>query len=148
MRWVEPTEARAYYVAANVRREDEQEVWLSHRMDGPEAVLASWEESDICRCIETSSGEPVGLTGVAGDRIWLLGTPELTATKRRRLQLCIEGRGWVEYCLEAVGKPIGNHVYAKNKRSIKWLQHLGFTVEHAEPIGPSGALFCPFWRAG
>ena len=27
MRWVEPTEARAYYVAANVRREDEQEVW-------------------------------------------------------------------------------------------------------------------------
>jgi len=146
MRWADPTEERAYYVAANIRREDEQEVWLSHRMPGPDAVLESWASSDICRCIETSDGVPVGLTGVVGDRIWLLGTDELTATRSRRLQLCIEGRGWVEHCLEMVGGPIGNDVYASNRRSIRWLEHLGFHVDPPSPIGMSGALFSRFWR--
>ena len=146
MRWADPTEERAYYIANRVRSEDETEVWLSHHITGPEAVLDSWAGSDICRCIETSDGEPVGLTGVCGDRIWLLGTEGLTATRMRRLQLCIEGRQWVKHCLERVGGPIGNDVYAKNKRSIRWLKHLGFQVEAPRPIGLSGALFCRFWR--
>jgi hypothetical protein len=146
MRWAEPTEARAYHVAANLRHEDEQEVWLSHQIPGPEALLTSWADSDICRCIETSDGEPVGFTGVCGDRIWLLGTRGLTATRSRRLQLCIEGRGWVEHCLKRVGGPIGNDVYAKNQQSIRWLKHLGFTVEPPRPIGHSCALFSRFWR--
>jgi hypothetical protein len=116
MRWAHPTEERARYVANNIRKEDVQEVWLSHWIPGPEAVLVSWAGSEICRCIETEDGEPVGLTGVRGDRIWLLGTEGLTATRQRRLQLCIEGRGWVEHCLEMVGGPIGNDVYARNRR--------------------------------
>ena len=33
------------------------------------------------------------------------------------------------------------------KKSLKWLKHLGFTVEPPEPYGPKGAMFCPFWRA-
>ena len=147
MRWTDPTEERAYYVAANVRREDEREVWLSHRVDGPTAVLESWLASDVCRCIETADGEPVGLTGLVGDRIWLLGTAGLTATKRRRLQLCIEGRGWVQHCLEQVGCPIWNDVYARNTQSVRWLQFLGFTVEPPRPMGVSCALFSRFWRA-
>lgn len=146
MRWAPPTEERARYVAEHVREEDQTEVWLSHRIPGPEAVLESWANSEICRCIETSDGEPVALTGVCGDRIWLLGTDGLTATRTRRLQLCIEGRDWVEYCLEIVGGPIGNDVYAKNQRSIRWLKRLGFEVEPPRPVGPSGALFSRFWR--
>jgi hypothetical protein len=46
-----------------------------------------------------------------------------------------------------VGKPIGNHVYAKNRMSIRWLKWLGFELGVAEPFGPSAALFHPFWRA-
>ena len=146
MKWGEATEEKAYWVAANLRREDEQEVWLSHRMPGPDAVMESWSHSELCRCIETSEGLPVGLTGVCGDRIWLLGTEELTASKHRRLQLCIEGRRWVEHCLERVGGPIWNDVYARNHRSIRWLKHLGFQVETPRPVGMSAALFCRFWR--
>ena len=146
MKWADPTEERVRYIANHVRAEDETEVWLSHRVRGPEAVFESWASSDICRCIETSSGEPVGITGVVGDRIWLLGTDGLTATKVRRLQLCIEGRRWVEHCLERVGGPIGNDVYAKNQSSIRWLKHLGFHVEEPRPLGLSAALFCRFWR--
>jgi hypothetical protein len=146
MRWTDATDERAYYIASNLRKEDQEEVWLSHRVAGPEAVLESWAASDICRCIETSDGEPVGLTGLTGDRIWLLGTAALTATRSRRLQLCIEGRGWVEHCLERVGGPIGNDVYAKNRTSVRWLRFLGFEVEPPRPIGHSGALFSRFWR--
>lgn len=146
MRWADPDEGRVYYVAANLRLQDEREVWLSDRLIGPEAVVESWIASDICRCIETEDGEPVGVTGVCGDRIWLLGTEGLTATRERRLQLCKEGRGWVEHCLRRVGGPIWNDVFAGNTDSIRWLKHLGFTVEQPRPMGMSAALFCRFWR--
>jgi hypothetical protein len=146
MRWVRPTAERVSHIAFNLRSDDKTEVWLSHHIAGDEAVFESWLSSEICRCIVTSDGEPVGVTGVCGDRIWLLGTEGLTATRSRRLQLCIEGRGWVEHCLKHVGGPIGNDVYAKNRMSIRWLRHLGFEVEEPRPIGLSGALFCRFWR--
>ena len=71
----------------------------------------------------------------------------LTATKSHKKRLCLDGREWVDYCLKEVGKPIGNWVYHKNKLSIKWLKHLGFTVEGPQPYGHAGALFCQFWRA-
>jgi hypothetical protein len=147
MRWIPANEEVAFAVGFALRQQDREEVKLSHGMDGLEAVLDSYIQSDVCQAIEGDNGNPVALTGVCGDRIWLLGTDELTATRSHRWQLCLHGREWVEYCLEVVGKPIGNHVYAKNRCSIKWLKHLGFTVEHPEPFGPSAALFCPFWRS-
>lgn len=146
MHWADPTEDRARFIASNLRKEDRHEVQLSHAISGAEAVLTSWASSEICRCIETSNGEPVGLTGVCGDRIWLLGTEGLTATKGRRLQLCAQGRLWVEYCLQQVGAPIGNDAFYGNRASIRWLKHLGFHVEQPRPMGPSSALFCRFWR--
>jgi hypothetical protein len=146
MKWASPTEERAKYVARHLRKEDATEVWLSNRIPGPEAVMTSWAGSEICRCIESDDGEPLALTGVYGDRIWLLGTDGLTATRERRLQLCCDGRDWVDYCLELVGRPIGNDVYASNRRSIRWLRHLGFEIESPRPVGPSGALFSRFWR--
>lgn len=146
MNLVEPTEEQVRYVAHHLRKEDAVEVWLSHRVRGPEAVMSSWADSDICACIEAEDGTPVGLTGVVGDRIWMLGTEDLTATKERRLHLCTKGRGWVQHCVETVGRPIGNYVYAKNRRSIRWLRFLGFEVGTPQPYGPSCELFRPFWR--
>jgi hypothetical protein len=146
MRWAMATEERVLRVGMNLREEDRTEVWLSHQATPMEAVMNSWAESELCRCIETGDGVPVGLTGLNGNRIWMLGTSELTATRSRRLQLCKEGRGWVEHCLEAAGMAIGNDVYSKNKASIRWLKHLGFTVAPPRPMGPSAALFCEFWR--
>jgi hypothetical protein len=146
MRWIQADEDVAMDIGLNIREQDELEVRLSHGMSGLEAVLDSYIESDICMAIEGDNGQPVGITGVCGDRIWLLGTYALTATKNHRRELCIYGREWVDYCLEETGGPIGNHVYSKNTASIRWLKFLGFTVEHPEPYGPSAALFCPFWR--
>ena len=147
MRWAQSTEERVTYIAQRLREADKTEVWLSHMASPYEAVFDSWASSDVCRCIETDAGEPVGLTGLVGSRIWMLGTDELTATRRRRLQLCNEGRGWVEHCLDVAGMPIGNDVYAKNTASIRWLKHLGFTVADPRPMGHAAALFSEFWRA-
>ena len=147
MRWGKPTEEKVISIARNLREADRIEVWLSHQSDPMEAVVGSWESSDICRCIEMDAGQPVGLTGLNGSRIWMLGTDELTATRRRRLQLCNEGREWVQHCLDVAGMPIGNDVYSKNTESIRWLKHLGFTVADPRPMGHAAALFSEFWRA-
>ena len=96
MKWAQPTEHHAFFIAENLRDEDKKEVWLSHRMSPLEAVMLSYTESDLCRTIVSDDGEPLALTGLVGNRIWLLGTEKLTATRQRRLQLCKEGRGWVE----------------------------------------------------
>jgi hypothetical protein len=146
MRWIRPTAERVSHIAHNLREADAIEVRLSHGVDEQEAVFESWLSSEICRCIVTSDGEPVGVTGVCGDRIWLLGTDGLTATRARRLQLCHQGRDWVEHCLKQVGVPLGNHVYSKNQESVRWLKWLGFEFGTLEPFGPSAALFYPFWR--
>lgn len=147
MQWImEPSISDAMAIADNLRPEDATEVMLSHEMSPHEAVRSSYSESDICRGIASDEGVPVGLCGVVGHRIWMLGTPELTATRRGRWQLIVEGRKWVDSCVEEVGGPLFNQVYSKNTESIRWLKMLGFTVDIPKPIGKSGALFCDFWR--
>ena len=146
MRWIKADEGVAMEIGLNIREQDEHEVRLSHGMTGLEAVLDSYIESDICMAIEGDNGDPVGITGVCEDRIWLLGTYALTSTKSHRRQLCLHGREWVDYCLEESGGFLQNMAYSKNTGAIRWLRHLGFTVEEPRPYGPSAALFCPFWR--
>ena len=105
MKWAEPTVDRVLHISKRLRKSDVEEVWLSHRKTAQEAVMQSWQGSQECRCIVTNAGLPVGITGLVGDRIWLLGTDDLAASKSRRLQLCKEGRGWVKHCLDVAGMP-------------------------------------------
>ena len=147
MKWImDPSASDAMAIADNLRPADATEVMLSHGMNPFLAVKTSFCESSICRGIASDEGDPVGLCGVVGHRIWMLGTPELTATRRGRWQLIVEGRKWVDSCIEEVGGPLFNQVYSKNTESIRWLKMLGFTVDIPKPIGDSGALFCDFWR--
>jgi len=148
MQWVyEPDVDHVLDVAENLRESDVQEVMLSHGCKARDAVTESWAYSDIVRGMATDDGVPCGLCGVVGQRIWMLGTDRLTENRRARWQLCVEGRKWVDTCLEELGGPLFNQVYSKNAESIKWLKLLGFTVERPRPFGPSAALFCDFWRA-
>tara|TARA_Y100001963_G_scaffold148439_1_gene226330 strand:- start:365 stop:814 length:450 start_codon:yes stop_codon:yes gene_type:complete len=141
-----PTRCFANHIALHMRLEDQEEIMLSHGITPVEAINYSYDNSEICHGIEGDDGMPVGLMGICGDRIWMLGTEEIAATKNHRLQLCLQGRRWVDSYMKGGGKPIGNHVFSKNKMSIKWLEHLGFSIEEPAPFGPFGALFCQFWR--
>ena len=147
MEWAYPSTERVEKIAQNLRPEDELEVWLSDGVLGYDAVMESYYESTIARVILGDNYEPVGITGVCGDRIWLLGTTGLTQSKSHRWQLATHGREWVKHCIDVVGGPIGNHVYAKNRPAVRWLQHLGFVVEPSKPYGVEGAPFRRFWRS-
>lgn len=147
MEWAYPSAERVERIARDLRPQDELEVWLSHGMFGYDALMESYYESTFCRVIMSDRYAPVGVTGVVQDRIWLLGTPELTRTKSHRWQLATHGREWVKHCIDVVGGPIGNHVYSENRVAVRWLKHLGFVVEEPKPFGPKDAMFCKFWRA-
>lgn len=147
MKWVmKPSADHIMAIAENLRPADVQEVMLSHGCNAFDAVTESWAQSTIVRGMVTDDGEPCGLCGVVGHRIWMLGTERLTESRKARWQLCVEGRKWVDSCLEELGGPLFNQVYSKNTESIRWLKYLGFTVEAPKPLGPSAALFCDFWR--
>lgn len=147
MKWImEPNVNQVLYVAENLRAADVTEVRLSHNCSPHEAVRDSWANSHIVRGMATDDDWPCGLCGLVGQRIWMLGTDRLTESRHARWQLCVEGRKWVDSCLEEVGGPLFNDVYSKNTESIRWLKHLGFTVDRPKPMGHSAALFCHFWR--
>jgi hypothetical protein len=134
-------------IAENLREEDKVEVYLSHGISAREACMDSYCYSTMFQIFAGDDGEPLGITGIWETSIWLLAKDGLTATKSHRWQLCTLARQWVDLCVAEVGEPIGNFAYAGNKKSLKWLKHLGFTVEPPEPHGVKGAMFCPFWRA-
>ena len=134
-------------IAENLREEDKVEVYLSHGISAREACMDSYCYSTMFQIFAGDDGEPLGITGIWETSIWLLAKDGLTATKSHRWQLCTLARQWVDLCVAEVGEPIGNFAYSGNKKSLKWLKHLGFTVEPPEPHGAKGAMFCPFWRA-
>lgn len=145
MKWMTPTMEAAFYVGHNLRREDAEEVALSHGVQPVDAVVSSFVNSRRVAAFETEDGEPCGMCGVNGSKVWMLGTPRLLESARNRWQLAVAGRQWVDARVEELG-PLYNYVYAKNERSIKWLSHLGFTVDTPEPYGYAKALFRRFWR--
>jgi len=146
MKWSEPTSARVQLIAERLRRQDELEVYYSHGLTGKEAVIESWKNSAICRCIGADDGSPVGVCGVNGSLIWLLATDELLATPSHRRQFIRGGRLWVDGLLADGHQLLENWALASNKKTLRWLQHLGFTVGTPAPRGRSAQLFCHFWR--
>jgi len=146
MKWIKVDANVIYEVGDNIREEDEIEVKFSHGLSGLEACKKCFLSSNVIQGIEGDDGDPVGITGIVGSYIWLLGTDKLTATKHHRWQLSLYGREWVEYCLEKAGGMVENYVYSKNRQSIRWLKHLGFTIEEPKPYGVEDQLFCHFWR--
>jgi hypothetical protein len=147
MNWADPTPARVERVAKMLRYQDRLEVLYSDSMTGEEAVYSSWQSSSICRCIDGDDGEAVGICGVNGSRIWLLATDELLATASHRRQFIRGGRQWVNELVADGHQLLENWALASNLVTLRWLKHLGFTIDTAAPLGRSCQLFCHFWRA-
>lgn len=68
---------------------------------------------------------------------WLLCSDVIRTVPRRFLEAT---KAWTMDELEQHGKLI-NYTYTEHKRSLRWLEWLGFTVYPAEPRGPYNALF-------
>lgn len=133
-------------IGMNLREQDKMEIELSHGISALDACMESYCHSSMFQIFEGDDGVPVGITGMWFTTIWLLATDGLTSTRSHRRQMCTLSRKWVDLCVAEVGATIGNYTYSGNKKSIKWLKHLGFTVGEPRPYGVKGALFSPFWR--
>lgn len=147
MRWAEPTAARVQHIAERVRYQDELELLYGFGLSGKEGVLQSWKNSAICRCIDADDGSPVGICGLNGTKIWLLGTEKLLATPSHRRQFIRGGKLWIHGLMADGHRYLENWALASNFATLRWLQHLGFTIDTPEPRGRSAQLFCHFWRA-
>ena len=148
MNWADPTPARVQHVAARLRHQDRLEVLYSHHLSGEDAVMLSWHQAAICRCIDGDDGAAVGICGVtAGGIVWLLATDGLLATASHRRQFLRGGRQWISELLASGRFPhLENWALASNAGALRWLRWLGFTVDTPEPLGRSAQLFCHFWR--
>jgi hypothetical protein len=148
MRWVPATEEGALHVATHLRRQDVIEVFCSHGMQPEDAVFRSWKNSPDCRCIEGDDGSTVGIAGVAsGGQIWMLATDGLLATASHRRQLVRLAKQWVDGLIASGAGPLHNWALAKNTVTLRWLESLGFRLDHPEPFGPCAELFCYFERS-
>ncbi|MCG8454394.1 MAG: hypothetical protein MI717_14575 [Spirochaetales bacterium] len=140
----------AVSLADRLREQDRKEIWAAHG-EKPEVVLpACLAHSERAWVLELE-GEVEALFGVAASaeegvgHPWLLGSDVLLA--HPRLMLCAP-----KYVLPVMQKMfpvLQNYVDCRNKVSIRWLQHIGFTVsETPTRLGPFAMRFYEFYKEG
>ena len=69
--------------------------------------------------------------------VWMLGAEGL---RRYPIAFLKGSREWVERVLDEYDCLV-NYVDGRNKRSLKWLKWLGFTIYPAAPLGIEGKMF-------
>lgn len=134
----------AEYIGKNLRHADIVELQDGGSNDPGAEVVQAFRDS-IWSSVAEVDGKPAVIWGIVQSpekdtRIpWMLATNGIYKITRRQLlsasisQLCR---------MEEGGGVLLNFVHAENKRSIQWLQWLGFSISD-RPIGN----FLKFWRA-
>ncbi len=133
-------------IAAAIRQADCNECWAAGAMTARDALRMSLDGAALARTWLVD-GQPAAMGGISGEResasIWLL-TTDLVEQHRRRF-LADSRRS-----LDAVKDDyelLFNFVDVRNRRTIRWLKWLGFTIEEPRPYGPLGMPFHFFyWR--
>ena len=89
MNWSDATPARVQRIAKMLRHQDRLEVLYSHGLSGEDAVMQSWRNSQICRCIDGDDGKAVGICGVGGDGGITASREALLPSSRAKSRRCI-----------------------------------------------------------
>lgn len=134
------------FIIQNIRDEDVEEV---NAMGGGTVrdALMSTDNLETNSWVWERDGQVHAIFGVnpVPDRegigvVWMLATKSFddhlfafTAACRAVVQQMVKGYDYVF-----------NYVYEENRKSIKWLEWLGFTIRDAEGIGIDGAKFHRF----
>jgi hypothetical protein len=147
--FTEPTPEGIEHIATNLRAADAVELRAASGSGGMLALLRmSVLASDSTVMAVNPYGVPVALLGVNAVSLiynsggpWMVGTDDLDRY-RRALIAC--GRTYTAAMLQRYAR-LENHVDARNKKTVAWLQHIGFTLSPAAPFGPAGVPFHLFW---
>lgn len=131
----------AYRLAPKLRLADQIELRACGHTDFEMVLVESFALSDEAIAYEVD-GELLALAGVVGEPTfgipWLLGSDGLIEHKKAIIQTPFQ---YVPRWLERYGF-LQNIVHTENRRSIRWLRYLGFTL--GEPVPFNGHLFHPF----
>jgi hypothetical protein len=142
-----PTEIDdAIALAAQLRHADRAEADAAlGDHDLLEAILASIRGSSLCWTALSGDEHLIAVFGVApiSDRVgspWMLGTDRLDHHAKSLMRL---SPPFIRLMRDAFPHLV-NFVHAENRKSIRWLSRLGFTLSPPQPYGARGELFHPF----
>lgn len=134
-------------LAKSLRRADADELLANGRCPSA-GLLRCCDLSALLFAIQAPGGRTISLFGFAETAPeaacpWLLASDELTTTHR----------SWFirhSHAIAASGdhrwRHFANRVDARNAVHVRWLRWVGFDVRPAEPHGPLGLPFHPFYR--
>ena len=119
----------AKFIARNLRQSDLIE--LEAGGQSRSAVVFSFAQSNYCRAMLAPDGNPFVIWGVGGvpERkdlgcVWMLATEAFEKHAFSFLRICMAE-------VEEMGRlysVLANYVYGQNKKSMRWLRGLGFSV--------------------
>lgn len=134
------------YLVEHLRDADRDEITASHGPDLLASVFDAVNRSSHVyvaerdgRLITLWGYQPISMLSGIGCP-WALGTDEMTRNGKSILKLAQASNRM----LRPVYPVLKNHVDVRNKRSIGWLQRLGFVIHEPEPYGALGLPFHPF----
>lgn len=137
-------------VASRLRESDAEELWLSHGYGPSEGVIKSMRTVGWCEALIADKQAEVicGLSWFQGvEKVgcpWMLGTDWVSQHPVAFMRVA---RTWLKAMREQA-RSLHNFVYVDNRRSITWLDRLGFHMSPLIPFGPHGAMFYPFHMRG
>lgn len=125
MKLTSPTPDFVSYLAENLKDWDRKEVGLVFPHWPIESVIQySINTSDIVHFAE-ADGKPIAVSGYGDECGWMLSTAEIENHKKSFLKLSRQMLS--EYA--QFGDYIYNNIHIHNEKTIRWLKHLGFTIE-------------------
>lgn len=140
-------------VADQLRQADRDELAAAHGMDLSDmetrrALLCAAAAAGPCLAA-VDAGVPLAVLGCAPVSLvggvaapWLLATP---GADRYGRDLLVAGRALVEQWGRDWVR-LENRADARNTRTLRWLQRIGFTLEDPQPWGALGMPFVRFHR--
>ena len=111
------------FLAPRLRFEDKREILDGVGLTPHQALLRSYDCSEICLTMLDKKDVPLGMFGVSADgAIWLLATPDI---KKVRYTFLRRNREVVNL-LNHKYRILWNYVDSRNDLHIKWLKWCGF----------------------
>ncbi len=138
----------AVSLADRLRKTDVQEIYASSARPPHIAIREAFLRSDMC-WTAFKENLPIAIFGCAAPSTmslvaspWMLGSNELdrAAIGIGRASLYYVNKMSERYDI------LENFIDARQKKSIRWLQWCGFTIEAPQFIGIHGEAFHRFWR--
>lgn len=135
-------------LAEDLRQSDLDELAATTGEDPAVVLVASVMESSHAWMVIVDD-EPICVFGAAPAEdegiVWMMGSPKMDLP-RNRTAILRRSKTYLDILL-GVYPRLFNHIDARNLRSMKWLQWLGFNVVDADPLyGIERRLFFLFER--